>query len=526
MGETPEPTDPATAADGGHQKEEGDAARRTLWRRPSTWALLAVVVAAGGIAVWLLLSGDSETVTEPAQQLNFVEVERTTLEDVTTLDGTLGFVAGDPLIYAGSPEGIVTISAGSPGPLTSLPEEGSTIEAGGVLFTVDEEPVVAFYGEIPAYRPLSTRSTDGSDVLQLEEALVRLGYDEDGDLTLDGDFTYATKNAIRALQDDLGVDDTGILALGSYEFVDGPVYVAETTVDVGSAVNPGVPVIATSTTPTGTVTEVADEGDILDHGDTMFRLEGDPVTLFVTDVPFYRTLDLGSTGDDVRVLEASLSEFGFDADGDLTVDGTFDEATGNALMAWQRSIDAPVDGVLNIGEVMVTEDPIRIANSHISVGSTVKQGTQIFTPSTSTSVVSVRLPAEDQELLILGDPVNVIMPNGDDEPATVTSVGSVAIRSQEFGTYFEVEITLANQGAAAGLDEAPVDVEAINDRAENVLAVPVTALLALAEGGYAVEVDAGDGTTTLVGVDVGMYADGSVEIISDQIDAGTRVVVP
>ena len=514
----PSAEDPAAGGD--------TASSASWWRRPSTWIIGVAVVISGGVAAWVLMGNDTATTTEPVGALKFVEVERTTLEDVTTLDGTLGFVPGEPLIYAGSPDGIISIAAGSPGTVTWLPEEGSTIEEGGILFAVDEQPVVAFYGEIPAYRTLSTRSTDGDDVLQLEEALVRLGYDEDEDLSLDGDFTYATKSAIKALQVDLGVDDTGVLQLGTYAFVDGPVFVAETTVDVGSSVNPGMPVIATSSMPEGTATAVASEGDVLDHGDTMFTVEGDPVTLFVTDVPFYRTLDLGSTGNDVRVLEASLKEFGFDADGDLTIDGVFDEATKTALVAWQRSINAPVDGVLNIGEVMVTEDPIRIAEAHISIGSTVKQGTVIFTPSTSTSVVSVRLPADDQELLVLGDPVNVIMPNGDDEAATVTSVGTVAIRSQEYGTYFEVEITLAQQGAATGLDEAPVDVEAINDRAENVLAVPVTALLALAEGGYAVEVDAGNGTTSLVGVEVGMYADGSVEIISDDLEAGTRVVVP
>jgi len=520
--------DDSTSGDVNASNPPADPASSTKpwWRRVTTWAVVVAVVVSGGVAFWLLSSDDASTTADTTETLNFVEVERTTLEDVTTLDGTLGFVAGEPLIYAGSPDGIVSISAGAPGTITWLPETGSTIEEGGVLFTIDEQPVIAFYGEIPAYRTLSTRSSDGNDVLQLEEALTRLGYDEDGDLSLDGDFTYDTKAAIQALQEDLGIDDTGVLQQGSYVFVDGPVFVAETTVDVGSSVNPGTPVIATSTTPSGTVTAVAGEGDVLDHGDTMFALEGDPVTLFVSDVPFYRTLSVGSAGDDVRVLEETLSEFEFDAGGDLTVDGTFDDATREALVAWQRSNGAPVDGVLNIGEVMVTEDPIRVAQTHISIGSAVQRGTPIFTPSTSTSVVSVRLPAEDQDLLVLGDSVNVVMPNSDVEPATVTSVGTVAIRSQEFGTYFEVEITLERQGAATGLDEAPVDVEAINDRAENVLAVPVTALLALAEGGYAVEVDDGNGGTTLVAVDVGMYADGSVEITSENLEPGTRVVVP
>ena len=503
-----------------------EPAVKPWWRRTSTWVVGVVTIALVAVGAWFVTGNDTSTTTQTVAALNFEEVERTTLEDVTSLEGTLGFVAGDPLVYAGSSDGIVTITAGTSGIVTSMASDGVTVEEGEILYTTDEQPVIVFYGDIPAYRTLNTRSADGTDVVQLEEALTRLGYDEDEDLDMDGDFTYSTKYAIEALQEDLGIDDTGALEFGSYIFVDGPIFVAETLADVGSAVNPGVAVIATSSVPGGTVTAIASEGDILGHGDTLFVVEGDPVTLFVADVPFYRTLDVGSVGDDVRVLEEALVGFGFDAEGAMVVDDVFDEETTNALVAWQASIGAPVDGVLNIGEIMVTEDPIRVAASHISIGSNVTQGTQIYTPSTSTSVVSVRLLADDQELIVAGDPVVVVMPNGDEEPASVATVGNIAIRSQEFGTYFEVEITLNRQGAAAGLDEAPVDIEVIDDRVENVLVVPVTALLALGEGGYAVQIDTGNGQTRLIAVDAGMYADGSVEIASSELEAGMRVVVP
>ena len=500
--------------------------RKPWWRRASTWVVVVAILIAGVAAAWFLSINDSSSTTDTIAAVTFTEVERTTLEQVTTLDGTLGFVAGEPIVYAGSTDGIVTIPAGAGGTITSLPAESSTVEEGGILYTKDEQPVIVFYGEIPAYRTLSTRSADGADVIQLEEALTRLGYDEDGDLDLDGDFTTATRDALKALQDDLGIDDTGTLAMGLYVFVDGPVFVAETLVDVGAAVSPGSPVIATSTMPAGTVTSVASEGDVLGHGDTLFAAEGNPVTLFVTDVPFYRTLTVGTVGDDVRVLEETLATLEFDAGGALIVDGEFDDATLDAVVAWQESIGAPVDGVVNIGEIVVTEDPIRIATAHIGIGANVAPGTVLFTPSTSTSVVSVQLPAEDQEIVVVGDAVNVVMPNGSDEPGTVTSVGTIAIRSQEIGTYFEVEVILDREGAGTGLDEAPVEVELIDDRAVEVLAVPVSALLALSEGGYAVEIDDGAGGTTLVGVEVGMYADGWVEITSAQVEAGMRVVTP
>ena len=500
--------------------------KKPWWRRASTWIVVVALLITGAAVAWAISSNaDSET-TDTVAALTFTEVELTTLEEKTTLDGTLGFVAGDPIVYAGSTNGIVAVTAGTTGTITSLPAEGSTVEEGGVLYTVDEQPVIVFYGEIPAYRSLSTRSTDGADVLQLEEALTRLGYDEDGDFDLDGDFTSATRDAISALQEDLGVDETGVLALGSYIFFEGPIYVAETTLDVGDSTNPGTPVIATSTMPSGTVTAIAGEGDVLAHGDALLVVEGNPITLFVTDVPFYRTLAVGSVGEDVRVLEASLVSFGFDAGGTLMIDDTFDETTGEAVTAWQAAIGAPVDGVVNIGEIIVTDDPIRIAAAHIGIGSDVAPGTTLFTPSTSTSVVSVQLPAENQDLVVLGDPVNVVMPDESDEPGTVTSIGTIAIRSPESGTYFELEVTLDRDGAGAGLDEAPVEVEIVDDRAVDVLAVPVSSLLALSEGGYAVEIDAGGGTTTLVGVEVGMYADGFVEVTSSQLEAGVRVVTP
>ena len=79
--------------------------------------------------------------------------------------------------------------------------------------------------------------------------------------------------------------------------------------------------------------------------------------------------------------------------------------------------------------------------------------------------------------------------------------------------------------AGTSLDQAPVDVEVAHSKAEDVLAVPVTALLALAEGGYAVEVGEEAGTR-LVPVNVGSYADGYAEIEGEGIAAGDRVVVP
>ncbi len=86
-------------------------------------------------------------------------------------------------------------------------------------------------------------------------------------------------------------------------------------------------------------------------------------------------------------------------------------------------------------------------------------------------------------------------------------------------------MALSDPAAPDRLDQAPVDVHVERNRAEEVLVVPVNALLALAEGGYAVEVDEG-GTRHLVAVEVGLFAEGMVEVTGAQLAEGTAVVVP
>ena len=73
--------------------------------------------------------------------------------------------------------------------------------------------------------------------------------------------------------------------------------------------------------------------------------------------------------------------------------------------------------------------------------------------------------------------------------------------------------------------QSPVDIEVISEKATDVLAVPVDALLALAEGGYAVQVERTDGTARFVAVDIGKFADGLVAVSGD-LSEGDRVLVP
>ena len=71
----------------------------------------------------------------------------------------------------------------------------------------------------------------------------------------------------------------------------------------------------------------------------------------------------------------------------------------------------------------------------------------------------------------------------------------------------------------------PVQVALAVQSARDVLAVPVSALLALAGGGYGVEVVTASGAHRLTGVTAGLFASGQVQVSGPGITAGTRVVV-
>ncbi len=83
-------------------------------------------------------------------------------------------------------------------------------------------------------------------------------------------------------------------------------------------------------------------------------------------------------------------------------------------------------------------------------------------------------------------------------------------------------MTITLTGKRRGLDRAPVSVELTREARRNVLAVPVTALLAQRGGAYAVEL-AGGG---LVSVETGVFADGWVEVSGGGLREGARVTVP
>ena len=280
-------------------------------------------------------------------------------------------------------------------------------------------------------------------------------------------------------------------------------------------------------TGAGTITALPDGGDVLARGDAAYELDGQPVTLMFGERPAWRPID-ADTGDgpDVAQLEDNLWALGFDDDFEMTLDEEVDDATIDAIVRWQESLGREDIEVALPSEIVFVPGPLRVGERFVEVGSVVAPGAPLYATSAQTHEVLVLLDADRQDLLVAGDEVTVVLPDDVETPGVVREVSRIVItvgQGPEASRVVEVLIDLVAEGAAGELDEAPVDVDVVTSRADDVLAVPVEALLALAEGGYAVEV-AEDGGTRLVGVEIGTFADGLVEITGD-VAPGDQVVV-
>jgi multidrug efflux pump subunit AcrA (membrane-fusion protein) len=284
----------------------------------------------------------------------------------------------------------------------------------------------------------------------------------------------------------------------------------------------------------GTVTALPSEGAIVRRGQSLYWVDGRPVTLMYGWVPFYRRLDASAAdGEDIRQLERNLVELGHDPSGDVEIDDDWDAATTAAVKRWQEGRGLAETGRLEPGQIVFLPGPRRVGQLKTTVGAILQPGAGEVLDTTSTRrVVTVELDAGKQSLVKEGDTVLVDLPSGGSATGRVTRVGKVAESEQDPQTgeqgeaTIEVEIRLA-QGARAGdLDEAPVDVSLAKATAKRALTVPVSALLALAEGGYAVEVVKADGTTQLVAVQPGLFADSFVAVTGRRLKPGMRVVVP
>lgn len=275
----------------------------------------------------------------------------------------------------------------------------------------------------------------------------------------------------------------------------------------------------------GTLTMLPHAGQTVRQGRVLYRVSGKPVVLLYGPVPAYRSLSYGMSGRDVSELNAALATLGYGSQRDSHY---FSLATGHALKKLQKRLGLTQTGELDLGQAVFLPAAARITGwtPGTVLGGPVRPGASVLSATSTTPVVTIKLDAAQQTEVRSGDKVTITLPSGRTTPGAVSSVGTVATTSAETSTII-VKVTPADPKAAGGLDQAPVQVSIVTGRKNDVLVVPVSALLAQAGGGYAVEVT-GTGGNHLVTVTPGMFdgADGLVEVTGPGLAAGQHVVVP
>jgi peptidoglycan hydrolase-like protein with peptidoglycan-binding domain len=278
----------------------------------------------------------------------------------------------------------------------------------------------------------------------------------------------------------------------------------------------------------GTVTGLPEAGAVLRPGRVLYRLDGKPIVLLDGEHVAWRRLAEGiDNGSDVRQLERNLVVLGYDHGHAIEVDGRFDVATRAAVERLQRKLGLEPTGALELGQVVFQDGVRRVGSVAATLGAPVAAGGEILETTSSRREVTMKLDPDQQSYVHVGEEVQVELPDGRLAEGTVRDVGKVAVAEKnadgsDGDPKIEVSISLAGYGSS--LDQAPVTVKLATDVRKGVLAVPVTALTAVSGGGYALEVVQADGTTKVVPVETGTFADGYVEVSGTGIRAGLRVV--
>ncbi|HKZ13161.1 MAG TPA: peptidoglycan-binding protein [Solirubrobacterales bacterium] len=264
-------------------------------------------------------------------------------------------------------------------------------------------------------------------------------------------------------------------------------------------------------------------GRVIRRGQPLYEAAGQHVLLLYGPLIATRAFLAGmQPGRDVAELNANLQVLGY---GHGLAGDTFTVATADAIRAFQSAHSMAPTGELLLGSVVFEPGSVRITSVTPQVGSTVQAGPVLGISSTRRQV-TVELDASQQGTVGVGDKVKITLPSGKIVPGAVSKVGKVATEG-ESGPTVPLYITPHELQGAGALDEAPVQVQITTARVKSALVVPVTALLALAGGGYAVEV-AGPRGHRLVAVETGLFDDaqGLVQVSGKGLKAGQRVVVP
>jgi peptidoglycan hydrolase-like protein with peptidoglycan-binding domain len=509
---------------------KGDGRLTRPGRRLAVGLVLLVAAAGAAVAVtdpFAAGSPAASPVSDNGTAISLVAVKRQSLSSQTQVDGTLGYAdtstvsapAGTaPSSVLQAEQALATARQTRAGALATLAADRQTLAQAQARLTADRlEERVDCAGAAAAQ---STGSGGGTG---------NGGTGSGGSGNGGGSASPCASAAQAAASDQTALQSAQQKVAGDH----GQVASAQTSMN-GAAQSLVAAHSSAVVYDAGAVyTMLPQAGAVIRRGRPLYGIDGKPTVLLYGSGAAWRAFRPGmSPGGDVAELNRNLDALGY---GRGLAGRSFTAATALAVRAFQAARGLPQTGILPLGSVAFAPGPVRVTSVTPTLGEAVQAGPVLSVTSTRHEV-AIQLDAAQQSQIRAGDRVVVTLPDNSTTPGVVSKVGKVAITPSSDQTgggsstpTIEVDVRLLHQAAAGSLDQAPVSVSITTGSVSNVLVVPVNALLALAGGGYAVEVASAGGVHHLVAVEVGPVfddADGLVQVSGSGLRAGQRVVVP
>ena len=497
------------------------------------YLLIGVVILIG---VFLYVNPNQEEgSSQKSLDLTTVKVQRGNLEKKEEYNGTIRQVDKS------------SIKSSINGVITSIPEEGSIVNFGEVLYSIDGKPVVLLEGPIPYYRTLDLTSKDGPDIQQLEQSLVNLGYASESFIP-NQTFDKETSTMLNALYIDYGIETKSEVTPTEQIAINSKKTQVET---IEETISSGLTTLAQVQQKNKTWDDAIDDAEKENAEWQAAQTEIERLQDEISELPFQAISESTRTSrkesfefdikEQERIQEKEAGKGSvIDADEALIIE--------NAQKAYEEALDSYNEGAqqeanlekakeeLTDLELLAESEtfsptnalslnsPINVGNHIVKVGDVIVAASPLYSSSGIAREVTFNLPAGDQGMVSVGESVIVKLPTDEEIKAVVRFVDAVVTEIGNGSKVIEVILDVVDADNTETYDEAPVDVFVTSEVSENVLYVPVNALVALAEGGYAVEV-LSSGEQIYISVEIGVFTDGFVEIVGN-IEEGQEVIVP
>ncbi|WP_405957930.1 hypothetical protein [Streptomyces phaeochromogenes] len=358
------------------------------------------------------------------------------------------------------------VRSGKEGLVTWLPRIGAEVTRGAQLFRVNDNPVPLLYGSTPLYRTLRDEGTVGRDVKVLVDNLRKLGYDF-GEQPEVGSWVRP-RPAATPTSDGAGAEgETASADAASGESAEDETASGKSGQDAAPSARPTAADSAGAGSPAASPSPAPVQ---------VRRGEG--------------------------VLTAGVIA---------------------ALKRWQSRTGAAATGELGPGDAIVLSGAVRVGGLLAEPGDAA--GGDLLSVTSTVRQVTVPLEADATGSVRRGNKVTVTLPDNSTVRGHVTALSNDAQSAdQNAGGEPRLTVTVGLDDPDAepvrDADSGSVRVGFTSAAKKDVLVVPVGALLALSEGGYALQRPGG----RLLPVETGLFAKGRVEVSGPEISEGLRVV--